>query len=162
MAVNLRNTNNDLMKTILTFIFLIPLVIGNLFCQTRTITGRIISEDLEPIPAVSIQYINTTLIGRTDLEGRFKIEVPSLTDSLLFSFIGMECTVIKLSGDCNTLEIVMMVETIYDFITLKKVDRLRMKRFKKLPEIHQQAFDQGLFITENLCYEQAFEYYHDK
>lgn len=150
------------MKTILTFTFLIILLTGNLFCQTRTITGRIISEDLESIPAASILYIDSTLIDRTDLDGRFKIEVPSLTDSLLFSFVGLEWTAIQLSSDCDTLEVVMMVESIYDFITLKKVDRLRMKRFKKLPKIHQQAFEQGLFNTQHPCYKQTFEFYNDK
>ena len=50
----------------------------------------------------------------------------------------------------------------YDFMTLRKVDRIRMKRFKALPNIHKQAFDRGLFITEYPCYKQVFEYYRDK
>ena len=44
----------------------------------------------------------------------------------------------------------------YDFISLKKVDKLRMKRFKKLPEFHLTAYKKGIFTTEQACYEQPF------
>ena len=157
-----QNLINDKMRIILTFIFLIFLINADLFCQTKTITGRIISDYLEPMPGVSIQYIDALLIVRTDLEGRFNVEIPSLTDSLLLGGVGLEPTVIQLTGDCDTLEVVMMLAGSYDFMTLRKVDRIRMKRFKALPNIHKQAFDQGLFITEYPCYKQVFEYYRDK
>ena len=150
------------MKIILTFLFINTLVTGELFCQTRTISGRIVSEYLEPLPEIYIQDIDTTLIGKTDLDGRFKIEISSSTDSLLLCSLGIEWATIQLTSDCDTLEVVMMYDYIYDFITLRKVDRLRLKRFKKLYEIHKQAFDQGLFITENPCYKQLFEPYFNK
>jgi hypothetical protein len=49
-----------------------------------------------------------------------------------------------------------MLSSTYDFMTLKKVDRLRMKRFNKLPELHKEAFEKGIFKTENACYTQEF------
>ena len=150
------------MRIILTFIFIISFVTGDLFCQSRTITGRIISEYLEPLPLIYIQDIDTTLIGKTDLDGWFKIEISSSTDSLLLCSLGIEWATIQLTNDCDTLEVVMMYDYIYDFITLRKVDRLRLRRFKKLPEIHKQAFDQGLFKTESPCYKQIFEPYFEK
>lgn len=150
------------MRIILTFILIISLITGDLFCQSRTVTGRIISEYFEPLPLIYIQDIDTTLIGKTDLDGRFKIEIPSSTDSLLLCSLGIEWATIQLTSDCDTLEVVMMYDYIYDFITLRKVDRLRLKRFKKLSEIHKQAFDQGLFMTETPCYMQEFETYFDK
>jgi len=149
------------MRILLTFIF-ISFVTGGLFCQTRTITGRIISEYLEPLPLIYIQDIDTTLIGKTDLDGWFKIEISSSTDSLRLCSLGIEWATIQLTSDCDTLEVVMMYDYIYDFITLRKVDRLRLRRFKKLPEIHKQAFDQGLFKTENPCYKQIFVTYFEK
>lgn len=48
----------------------------------------------------------------------------------------------------------MMLSGTYDFITLKKVDRLRMKRFKKLPKLHKEAFEKGIFKTDKACYKQ--------
>jgi len=49
-----------------------------------------------------------------------------------------------------------MLSSSYDFITLKKVDRLRMKRFKQLPEKHKEAFEKGIFKTDMACYTQEF------
>jgi hypothetical protein len=103
------------MRIILTFVFVIFFVTGNLFCQTRTISGRIISEDLEELPVVSIHQIDTALIGKTDINGRFSIEIPSDTDSLILTFIGFEWTTIQLQADCDTLEVIMMYDVIYDF-----------------------------------------------
>jgi|SRR5690554_805615 len=149
------------MRISLTIIFLISAVTGNLFCQTRTISGRILSEDLEELPVVGIHQIDTTLIGKTDINGHFSIEIPSDTDSLILTFIGFEWTTIKLQANCDTLEVVMMYDVIYDFISARKIDRLRKKRFEKLPVIHQQAYEKGLFKTESPCYTQVFNSYFD-
>ena len=50
----------------------------------------------------------------------------------------------------------MMLSGTYDFMTLKKVDRLRMKRFKKLPKLHKEAFAKRIFKTDKACYSQEF------
>lgn len=134
----------------------------DLFGQTRTITGRIISEYLETLPQVSIQHLDSTLIGKTEIDGRFTIEIPDTTNFLHLSFIGFEWTTIRIQIDCDTLEVVMMVDAIYDFMTKRKIDRLRMKRYKKLPEIHKKAFDSGMFITEKACYKQNFKSYFNE
>lgn len=137
-------------------IFILFVISISLNGQTRIIEGRVISEDMEGLPKVQIQDIDTTMIGETDLDGRFKIEIPQNTDKLLFSFIGMEWTFVKLNKSCDTLEVVMMYDAIYDFMTHRKIDRLRLKRFKKLPEIHQSAYEKGIFLTKSQCYEQEF------
>jgi hypothetical protein len=49
-----------------------------------------------------------------------------------------------------------MYDGTYDFMTAQKVDRLRMKRFKKLPETRQTAFNKGIFVSEKPCYSQDF------
>lgn len=150
------------MRITLTIIFLISVVTGNLFCQTRTISGLILSEDFEELPAVGIHQIDTTLIGKTDINGRFSIEIPSDTDSLILTFIGFEWTTIYLQADCDTFEVVMMYDVIYDFISARKIDRLRKKRFEKLPFIHQQAYEKGIFKTDTPCYSQVFNSYFEK
>jgi len=132
----------------------------NLNGQTRTIIGRVISEDLEPLPILDIKNSDTVLLGKTDMDGRFKISIPQEIDRLLFRYIGMEWTEIKLSKDCDTIEVVIMYDVIYDFITLKKVDRLRKKRFDNLPNLHSDAVKNGLFENNNICYERVFEEYN--
>jgi hypothetical protein len=55
-----------------------------------------------------------------------------------------------------------MYDVIYDFMSARKIDRLRRKRFEKLPVIHQQAYEKGFFKTKTPCYNQAFNSYFDK
>ena len=129
----------------------------NINGQTRTIIGRVISEDFEPLPGLDIENSNNVLLGKTDMDGRFKFNIPTETDSLLFRYVGMEWTDIRLNKDCNIVEVAIMYDVLYDFITLKKVDRLRKKRFNKLKEIHSTAFEKGLFKMEKSCVIREFE-----
>ena len=45
----------------------------------------------------------------------------------------------------------------YDFMSPRKVDRLREKEFEKLLELHSQAFQKGHFKTEEPCVIRKFE-----
>ncbi len=143
----------------LTVIFIATLLLfDTILCgQTRTIRGRVISQDLEPLPDVHIQNKDTILFGRTDLNGRFKIEVPQQIQILFFTWVGFERTKIKLQKKCDTLEIIMLYAGTYDFMSPKKIDRQRLKQFNKLPELHLQAYNKGLFSKEITCYSNEFE-----
>jgi len=131
----------------------------NLNGQTRTIIGRVISEDLESLPMLDIRNSDSLLLGKTDMDGRFKISIPQETDSLLFRYLGMEWTDIRLKKECDTIEVVLMYDAIYDFMTSRKIDRLRKKRFDNLPNIHSDAVNIGLFESNNICYDRDFEAY---
>lgn len=133
---------------------------SNLTGQTRNIIGRVISEDLEPLPMLDIRDSDSLLLGKTDMHGRFKISIPQETDSLMFRYLGFEWTDIKLKKDCDTVEVVMMYVRTYDFMTLKKVDRLREKEFDNLSNIHSDAVKNGFFESNNICYEREFEKYN--
>lgn len=124
--------------------------------QTRTITGKVIDEYFENLPGVRIQNNDTIQLGTTDINGEFKIEIPAKTDSLLFGFIGMEWTPIKLTPNCDRLEIVMMVYVLYHNKTGTQIDRLRKKRFESISEIHSTAFKKGQFLSDKPCYERKF------
>lgn len=71
--------------------------------------------------------------------------------------IGLDKATIKLADKCDKIEVVMMLSGTYDFITLKRAEKKRKKRFKKLSEIHKQAFNEGVFDTEHACYNREFE-----
>lgn len=124
--------------------------------QDLVLKGRIISENLGVLPEVKITNNENELLGITDIEGRFEISIPNEVLKLNVSLVGMEPTIIELSGNCNFLEVVVMIDAIYDFMSSKRVDRLRMKRFKKLPELHKEAFEKGIFKTNKACYTQEF------
>lgn len=123
----------------------------------KIISGRVISEDLEPLPGLDIENSDNVLLGKTDMDGFFKISIPQETDSLLFRYVGMEWTDIKLMKDCDIVEVVMMYAGTYDFMSSKKIDRLRKKRFDKLPTVHSEAVRNGLFKNNNICYDRDFE-----
>ena len=74
----------------------------------------------------------------------------------------MDPTTIELVDTCEKIEVIMMLSSTYDFITLKRADRKRKKRFKQIPEIHKQAFEKGIFETEYACYKREFEPFYLK
>jgi hypothetical protein len=129
----------------------------NIFGQTKTVTGKIIDEfDLKGVRGIRIQKSDTSLLTETDIDGKFKFEIPVNEESLLISGVGYEWTTINFKNNCNHFDIIIMESGTYDFISLKKVDKLRMKRFKKLSELHLTAYQKGTFTTEQPCYEQNF------
>jgi len=150
------------MKKILIKFIIFYSLIANLYCQNKTIKGKIIDERLEYMPMVSILNNDNVEIGKTDMNGFFQIEIPFSENKLLFKDIGLESLTIELINRCYNIEIVMMLSGTYDFITLKKADRLRKKRFKKLPKLHKEAFEKGIFNTDIACYIQNFKPYYEK
>lgn len=128
--------------------------------QVRSITGKVVYEsDFVVMPEVKIQNSDTTLLGTTDKNGNFKIEVPSETVDLLLSYIGMEWTSIKVPANCNKLEIMMMVDVVYDYIPINKINKKRFSCFKKLPEKHRQAYKKGIFTSDAPCLTYIFHKY---
>lgn len=152
------NINPNMNRFIISIIVLLFLN-TNLYSQNETIKVKIIDEEeLEALPGVRIQ-VNDSIIGQTNSKGEF--EIPFIPNELTIGGLGLEDAIIK--NCCNNLEIVMLGDYTYDFISLKKVDRLRMKRFKQLPKLHKQAYDKGIFKTEQPCYTREFiPYYKGK
>jgi len=134
----------------------------SLYSQNKTIKGRVISDQFDILIGVSILINDTVEVGRTDLDGFFQLDIPVSEKQILFKDVGLEPTIIELVDECDKIEVVIMLSSTYDFITLKRVDRKRKKRYKKLPEIHKQAFEKGIFKTESACYKREFESFYLK
>lgn len=150
------------MKKLLIIFILLSFSTCSIYSQNKTIKGRVISEFLEKLPGVSIMINDTVEVGKTDLNGFFQIQIPISVKKLLFRSVGLDPAAIELVDKCDEIEVVMMLSGTYDFITLKKVDRRRMKRFKKLPELHKEAFEKGMFKTDTACYKREFIPYFKK
>jgi len=123
----------------------------------RTLSGRTIDQFLETAIGITIFDKDTTKIGQSDLNGYFEIKLPKETDKLIFAGVGYEWATITIPKECENLEIILFLASTYDFMSPRKVDRLRKKEFEKLPELHSQAFQKGLFKTEKPCLFQEFE-----
>jgi len=150
------------MKILLTFIISVILLNFNLYSQDKTIKGRVITEDLETMPEVIIMVNDTVEVGRTDINGFFQINIPKSINTINFWALGLEPAKIKLLTDCNQIEVIMLLESTYDFISLKRVDKKIKKRFKKLPEIHKKAYEKGLFKAKDPCFIYQFIPYYIK
>ena len=129
----------------------------SIFSQNRAIQGVVIDDlDYEPVPYVSIIF-NDSIIGMTNLDGSFQIEVPYTVNRLVLGrAIGFEDTEIVLCENCNYLEIILFQRPIYDFLSKKQADNKRKKRFKKIGKIRKEAVRRGIFQSKNPCYKQVF------
>lgn len=150
------------MKKLITTFIVIVVSACSLYSQNKIIKGRVISDDFETVLFASIMINDTVKVGRTDLNGFFQIDIPVSVNKILFWFAGMEPTTINLVDKCDEVEVVMLLRPTYDFMTLKKVDRLRKKKFNTLPELHKEAFEKGIFKTDKPCYTQEFKPYYKK
>ena len=150
------------MKKLLIICIVLSVSTYGLYSQNKTIKGRVISNQYDILIGVSIRINEKVEVGKTDLKGYFQIEIPVSEKKILFMDVGFDPATIELGDKCDEVEVVMILSGTYDFITLKKVDRLRMKEFKKLPELHKEAFEKGIFETEYACYIRNFESYFQR
>jgi hypothetical protein len=141
-------------KTILLSIILF--FTADLFGQARIFTGKVIDQNLYPLYQTKIFIADTVLLGTTDLNGNFKIEIPAGTKSVSVGSVAMEPKSIGLTENCTMLDIILINEVTYDFMSAGKVDRLRKKEFDKLPALHRAAFEKGIFKTDKPCYIDKF------
>ena len=147
------------MKKVASFFLILTVSISILNSQNKIVEGRVLDDNLEILPAVQIFIKDTIEIGKTDFDGFFQIEVPISENKLLFEFVGIDPATINLVENCDEVEVIMMLTGTYDFMSLKRAEKKRKKRFKMLPELHKQAFEIGLFKSEESCYNRDFEPY---
>ena len=126
------------------------------YSQNRIITGKIVDKTFQPIWGASIFLSDTTLLGKTDSLGNFSLNLPLSTDFLRFAAVGVEWKYVQLQANCNHVEVILLLHSSYDFMTLQEVDRLRKKEFKKLPKLHAKAFEQGILTKKKPCYDDIF------
>ena len=144
------------MKKLLIICIALCVSTGILYAQNKTIKGRVVDNNLETLPYVSIVINDTIKIGKTDVNGFFQIDIPVPVKKISFESVGLDRATVGLVDKCDEVEVVMMLRGTYDFITRKRVDKLRMKMFRKLPKLHKEAFEKGIFKTDKACYTQEF------
>ena len=79
---------NNKMKRVILLLFLTALCSGVVWAQSRTVTGLVVSDD-DPagMPGVSVTILGTTIGAVTDINGRYRISVPSDEAVLRFTFV---------------------------------------------------------------------------
>lgn len=74
------------------------------------VSGRVVDVFGEPIPGVTVQVEGTTVGAITDLNGNYKLAVPSENSVLVFSFIGYQ-SVKATVGSQRTINITLKEDT---------------------------------------------------
>lgn len=86
------------------------LLTGTLAAQQATVTGRVIdAESQEPLIGVNILIKNTLSGTISDYDGNYVLDVPSLTDTLVFSYTGYEAQDIPIAGRTQ-IDVVLRVK----------------------------------------------------
>ncbi|GGC79879.1 hypothetical protein GCM10011508_04090 [Flavobacterium lutivivi] len=121
------------------------------FSQERIITGKVIAEDLTALPWVIIES-NSKVVDTTDMNGNFKFKFAPEIKSLEFVFTGMETEKVEIKEDCDTIELIMLEKSTYDFVSLKSAERkMKRKRKSKLPKLYAEAYRKKVFKNIQSC-----------
>ena len=138
-------------------IYLISLNFTQIYGQ-KNVKGRIIDDNLEGIIGVQIiDKKNNIDFGQANSRGFFNIVIPNGINKLSFIQLGYEFADIEISDSCNYIEVILLPESHYDFMSSRKIDKLRKKEFDKLQQLHLTAFGKGIFTKETICYSRKFE-----
>ncbi len=87
------------MKNYLLACLLVLFAVGTVMAQEMTVTGRIQDAGtLEPIPGVNILIQGTTSGTVTDIDGHYRLTVPSPETTLLFSYVGYKTQAIQVGN----------------------------------------------------------------
>jgi TonB-dependent starch-binding outer membrane protein SusC len=91
-------------------LFLIISTVGA-YAQQRTVTGTVTDVNRQPLPGVTVVVAGTTIGTVTTADGRFSLSVPSGTETLQFTFVGMRAQEVPLAGRTN-IAVTLEEETI--------------------------------------------------
>lgn len=82
------------------------------FGQNSTITGTVTdTQSGETLPGVNITVKGTTIGTATDSEGVYSLNVPSLSDTLVFSFIGYQTQEVAIEGR-SAINVILSMQAI--------------------------------------------------
>lgn len=146
------NKNLILFLGILSLTFLFS---RELSAQNRSISGKVtLATDGSTLPGVSILVKGTNIGTTTDLEGNYTLQVPSGSNVLIFSFVGLETQEITVGSGRSVVNVIMeegqteltqVVITGYHELqrrdVIGSISSIKSERFKDLPVT---GFDQAL------------------
>lgn len=94
-------------------IILYPKSETNAFAQMQqlTVTGKVTDSKGEPLVGVNVVVTGTTIGTTTDLDGKYRIDVPQGSKSLTFSFVGMKTQEVPL-GVSTEINLTMVEEEV--------------------------------------------------
>lgn len=144
---------------LITFLLILSLTT---FGQSKMITGKIINSEFPTEKNLAeLEFWNASgailigndsiRLGTADNNGLFKLEIPTNIRTLRIGWIGMYPEEFELTESCEYYEIILLPDVIYDFVTIKKEERLRKEDRKILPDLYNEAYERGIFNRRKPC-----------
>ncbi|MBL7797529.1 MAG: TonB-dependent receptor [Saprospiraceae bacterium] len=87
------------MNRILLGLALILMSAGYAFGQNRTVTGMVKSNEGDPLIGATVAVLGTATGTRTDIEGKFRVEIPAGATALRFSYTGYLAQEVPITGE---------------------------------------------------------------
>ncbi len=92
---------------LLSFMLMFTFAFGDLWAQERTVSGKVTSmEDGSALPGVNVVLKGTASGTVSDIDGNFKLTVPSGGGTLVFSFIGLASEEVEI-GSRSVIDVSM-------------------------------------------------------
>lgn len=145
-----------MIKHVITIYFMVFSSINSIYSQNSIFQGKVIDDDFQSIMGVWIMVNDSIKVGETGMDGCFQFETTLPVNKLSFLYLEMEKADLKISEDCYYIELIMIPYPYYDFMSYRKINKIRRKRYKKLPKLHQEAYEKGIFQSPEVCYIQEF------
>jgi hypothetical protein len=132
---------------------MMPLVFLFSFGQERIITGKIIGQELTEFPGVVVMDSDTEkVLDTTNFDGKFEFKYSSDIKKIKFIFVMTQEEEIEISESCNHIELILLEEWIYDFVSLKTAERKKRRDRKRiLPKLYAEAYENGIFKNKKSC-----------
>ena len=99
----------------MSLLFLLLLVLESntaLFAQGRTVTGKVLDYQEEPLVGVTIKVAGSTQGAITAADGSFKVQAPSGTVSLEFSYVGYKTQTVKVVSGQKDITVRMQEDAV--------------------------------------------------
>ena len=138
--------------------FMLFLSYNFVYSQNRVISGMVVddSPELYPIIGVSMIINDSINITETGVDGSFQFETSLPVYKLSFSLVNYERVDLMLLEKCNIVDVVMITDATYDFMSYRKINKERRKKYKELPKLHKKAYEKGVFQSLEPCYTREF------
>lgn len=87
-----------ILKRLLAAVALCLFATGTIFAQVSQVSGNVKEESGEPVIGASIMVKGTSTGTITDFDGNYTISIPSGSNTLVFSYVGMQTQEVAISG----------------------------------------------------------------
>jgi len=97
---------HNMMRILLICLMLLSALVTESWAQDRTVSGKVTDDSGESVPGANVILKGTTTGTTADIDGNYKLSVPSDGGILVFSFVGMEQKEVEI-GSRSVIDLIM-------------------------------------------------------